>query len=384
MLRLEANLSAALGGTRARVRSAWQPVALVALAAALAWLFAHRVLGHSQPFFAPIAAAISLSTSRIQRSRRIVQMVVGVLLGIGVAEVLAAALGTSTAALALIVFVTMTIAVLAGAGFFGQGMMFANQAAASAILVVTLHRHGTGSERAIDAVVGGAAALVLGVLMFPAEPLSMLRDAERAVLASLVAALRRIPEVRSGGERSDGEWTLEVGYTVHQRLAELARARSTARANVRIAPRRWSLRAPVDAEIDRLGRLDLLANTVLGLVRAATAEADPLPQTLQHHLEELTRGLARLAESEQPWPTEVREDVEAIARRASDYARQASGEGAATTSAILGAAATDLLRVLIVPAEAEPIHRGPVSGRVSTGERRSSLPRRLQRPSRRS
>jgi uncharacterized membrane protein YgaE (UPF0421/DUF939 family) len=250
---LETNLSAALGGSRSRLRSAWQPVALAAVAAALAWLFARRVLGHSQPFFAPIAAAISISTSRIQRSRRIVQMVVGVLLGIGVAEVLTAALGTSTSALALIVFVTMTLAVLAGAGFFGQGMMFANQAAASAILVVTLHRHGTGSERAIDAVVGGAAALVLGVLLFPAEPMSMLRDAERAVLASLVAALRRIPEVRAGGEGSDGEWTLAMGYAVHQRLAELARARSTARANVRIAPRRWSLRAAADAETDRLG-----------------------------------------------------------------------------------------------------------------------------------
>src|SRR5437763_7154240 len=90
----------------ARATESWQPVALASLAAALAWLIAHRLLGHPQPFFAPIAAAISLSTSRIQRSRRIVQMVIGVLLGIAIAEVLVALTGTSSAALALIVLVT--------------------------------------------------------------------------------------------------------------------------------------------------------------------------------------------------------------------------------------------------------------------------------------
>lgn len=37
--------------------------------------------------------------------------------------------------------------------------MFANQVAASAILVVTLHKHGAGGERAIDALVGAGLAL---------------------------------------------------------------------------------------------------------------------------------------------------------------------------------------------------------------------------------
>jgi hypothetical protein len=54
---------------RGRVRRALWPATHTALAAALAWLIAHRVLGHAQPFFAPIAAAISLSISHTQRSR---------------------------------------------------------------------------------------------------------------------------------------------------------------------------------------------------------------------------------------------------------------------------------------------------------------------------
>ncbi len=108
---------------RQRVLSSLRAVVLAAVAAALAWYLAHHVLGHPQPFFAPIAAAISLSTSQIQRSRRIAQMVVGVLLGIVIGEGLYGLLGGSTAALGAIVLVTMIVALAAGAGFFGEGMM---------------------------------------------------------------------------------------------------------------------------------------------------------------------------------------------------------------------------------------------------------------------
>jgi uncharacterized membrane protein YgaE (UPF0421/DUF939 family) len=172
---LTARIDVARSGRRARRRvlDSFGAVVQAAVAAALSWLIAHRALGHPQPFFAPIAAAISLSTSHIQRSRRIAQMVAGVLLGIGIAEVLTPLLGVSTAALGVIVLVTMVLTIAVGFGFFGDGMMFPNQAAASAVLVVAVHKHGTGAERAIDVLVGGAVAFVLGVGLFPANPLSL-------------------------------------------------------------------------------------------------------------------------------------------------------------------------------------------------------------------
>src|SRR6059058_5200497 len=190
----------------ARALDSWQPVALAAVAAALAWLIAHRLLGHPQPFFAPIAAAIALSTSWIQRARRTVQMVVGVLLGIGIGEGLVAVFGTSALALGVIVFVTMGAARFTGGGFFGEGMMFANQAAASAILVLTLHRHGTGGERVLDAIVGGAVAFALGVVLFPAHPLAILATAERSMLRVLADTLDRVAERIAVGDTPDDEW----------------------------------------------------------------------------------------------------------------------------------------------------------------------------------
>jgi len=332
-----------------RLRSGARPVGVAAVAAALAWLVAHRVLGHAQPFFAPIAAAIALSTSQIQRSRRSVQMVAGVLLGIGIGELLVSTFGTSTAALGVIVFLTMSAALLSGEGVFGEGMMFANQAAASAILVATLHRAGTGSERAIDALVGGGVALVLGVVLFPAHPMKLLRTAEAAVLRALSDVLEELSGFIHRGEEPPPGYALHTGQHVHQLLAALARARSTAHANVRVAPRRWRLRRPVDAEIARVAQLDLLANAVLSLLRAATSAEHrgerPQP-ALESELETLGTVMARLATIPPPWPRDFAAAFVAQVRLADEEAAVHRGGEDPVVAAILRAVATDLEKVI--------------------------------------
>jgi uncharacterized membrane protein YgaE (UPF0421/DUF939 family) len=333
----------------ARATESWQPIALAALAAALAWLIAHRLLGHAQPFFAPIAAAIALSTSWIQRARRTIQMVVGVLLGIGIGEGLVAAFGTSTLALGVIVFVTMSAARFTGGGFFGEGMMFANQAAASAILVLTLHRHGTGGERLLDAAVGGAVAFVLGVVLFPAHPLAILATAERSMLRVLADTLDRVATRIATGTAADDEWALRAGQQIHRQLAALAQARATASANVRIAPRRWRLRRAVDGETSRIAQLDLLANAVLGLVRAGSTEvygAGPAPASLHPQVAALAHTVRELATTRQPWPPGLVAEVNQLVDRATSAATGAAADRETVIATVLRAAADDLARVV--------------------------------------
>jgi uncharacterized membrane protein YgaE (UPF0421/DUF939 family) len=341
---------------RRRVLDSFGAVLQAAVAAALAWLIAHRVLGHPQPFFAPIAAAISLSTSHIQRSRRIAQMVAGVLLGIGVAEVLTPLLGVSTASLGVIVLVTMIVTIAVGFGFFGDGMMFPNQAAASAVLVVAVHKHGTGAERAIDVLVGGAVALVLGVGLFPANPLSVLSDAESDVLRTLAGKLGEVVEILRAGRNASDEWTLAAGHAIHRQLAALARARATARVNVRVAPRRFGLRTAVDAEVKRTARVDLLANAVLSLIRGATLRSDGReapPTDLLDAIASLAEGLSELAAAERPWPPVLLTDVQ---HRADDAIAQVNARNVdpdQVVASILRATARDLIAVIEPPALSE-------------------------------
>jgi len=282
------------------------PTVQAALAAALAWVIAHDALGHAQPFFAPIAAAIALGTTGIRRGRRIVQMVFGVTLGIGVGEGASALVGNGTWAIGIVVLATLSAAVVAGVGVFGEGMMFVNQSAASAILVVALHRHGTGAERLVDALVGGGVAAMIGVGLFPAEPLRVLRDAEQQVLRSLAGALGQLAELLGAGTPAQAGWTLAAAQDIHQQISGLAAARMTARANVRIAPRRWRLRGAVAAEDARTARFDLLAGASLSLIRAGTDALDASRAEISPGgVAELAAVLDALAAGPRPWPDQT-------------------------------------------------------------------------------
>ncbi len=166
-------------------------------------------------------------------------MVAGVLLGIAVSELAAKLVGTGPIQIGAVVLVTMAVALVAGFGFFGEGMMFANQAAASAILVIALRAHGTGSERLLDAWVGGGVAAVIGVGLFPANPIAVMRAAEREVLRSVAGALGRVARLLERGTPGAAELDARRGArTSTTSSPRCAQARATARATARIVPRR--------------------------------------------------------------------------------------------------------------------------------------------------
>ena len=74
---------------RQRIRRLWLslvPITQCALAAGTAWWVALQVFDHEQPFFAPIAAVISLGLSLSQRWRRSMELVGGVTIGILVGD----------------------------------------------------------------------------------------------------------------------------------------------------------------------------------------------------------------------------------------------------------------------------------------------------------
>jgi hypothetical protein len=194
---------------------------------------------------------------------------------------------------------TVTAACLTREGSSSDpGAMFVNQTAVSAVLVIALHRTGTGSERLIDALIGGGVALTMAVLLFPAAPLPLIRDATQAVFAALGEALDHLGEVLAGQTHPDAAWTLSTGQHIHGRLATLTDAHSTAVRIVGLAPRRWRDRMPVRRAEAHWGELNLLAGTVLSLLRVATTavRADvAVPSGLREAIGDLAAALNVLA-----------------------------------------------------------------------------------------
>jgi hypothetical protein len=76
-----------------RLQANGWPILQTAVAASLAYLLALVVLGNEQPFFAPIAAVISLGLTLGQRGRRAVEVVFGVAVGLMVADLIIGLIG---------------------------------------------------------------------------------------------------------------------------------------------------------------------------------------------------------------------------------------------------------------------------------------------------
>ena len=270
------SLAAALRGARQRVTEAGWSVVLTPVAAGLAWYIAHTLLGHHQPFFAPTAAAVSLSKNRVLRGQRALQLMAGVVLGIVIGTVVKAVAGpvpggSGAVAIGVAAAIALAAALVLGGGFFEQGVLFVNQSATSAILMIAVAGAATGSERLSDALIGGGVTLVITVILFPAAPLPLIEGAVQEVFGALRDALGRLGEFAGAGEMPGPEWAMAAGRRIQGQLSGLEQARSSALQVASLAPRRWPQRSRVRLASEQTAPLELLAATVLSLAHVAAA-----------------------------------------------------------------------------------------------------------------
>ncbi|WP_231974341.1 FUSC family protein [Pseudonocardia sp. HH130630-07] len=187
-----------------RVRASWLPILQCAVAAGLALWVAGDLVGHTRPFFAPIAAVISLGLSLNSRLRRASELVVGVSLGVLVGDLLIAQIGSGVWQLVLVVALAITLAT-----FFDGGNLIVAQAGASAVLVTTLLPPGEtgGIDRCVDALIGGMAGILVAAVL-PVHPVRIVRREARRVLDDLVTVLTEIASALRSGDRESASRAL--------------------------------------------------------------------------------------------------------------------------------------------------------------------------------
>lgn len=184
-------------------------IAQCAVAAGVAWFVAKDLLGHTAPFFAPVAAVVSLGTSYGQRLRRVAEVTLGVAIGVFGADLLVHVIGQGGWQITLVVGLAMTAAIL-----LDGGQVFVIQAAVQSIVVTTLLPDpGAAFTRWTDALIGGAVALVAATVV-PAAPLRRPREEAAKVLRKVRDLLHAASDVMVDGD-------------VDRAIALLAEARST-------------------------------------------------------------------------------------------------------------------------------------------------------------
>jgi uncharacterized membrane protein YgaE (UPF0421/DUF939 family) len=275
-----------------RIVGGARPILHSAVSASLAWLVATEIVGHEQPFFAPISAVITLGLTVGQRRRRAIELAIGVAVGIAIADALVAAIGSGTWQIAVVVALAMTAAALVGGG------AIVSQAGASAVLVATLQppEGGFDFERALDALVGGGVALVVSSVLLPVHPMRLVREATEPVVDRLVAALGQIATALTTLRPDAADAALVAVARVdgaHENLLETLEAAGEA---ARLSPQRRGSLSGVDRFAIAAGELGRAIENVRALARGAVRASD-LDDAIPAEAVQAVQELARSAEA---------------------------------------------------------------------------------------
>jgi uncharacterized membrane protein YgaE (UPF0421/DUF939 family) len=251
------------------------------MAAAIAYLVAKDVLGHDTPFFAPIAAVVSLGTSYGQRLRRVAEVTVGVALGVFLADLLVVLLGAGWWQLGLIVALAMTAAFLLDAGG-----LFVTQAAVQSIVVTTLiPEPGAAFVRWSDALIGGAVAIVAAAVV-PRAPLRRPREQAGNVVRRIADLLRAAASSAIDGDVERGLEILADARSTETLIRELQAAADEGLSVLASSPFRRRHRGRVRRMAELVEPLDrALRNTRVLVRRVAVAN---------YHREHVPRSYAVL------------------------------------------------------------------------------------------
>ncbi|MFI7604982.1 aromatic acid exporter family protein [Micromonospora sp. NPDC049366] len=321
------------------------------MAAALAWVVARRLVGNTEPTFAPAAAVTVIVAALGGRARRSVELVIGVLLGITVGDLLILALGTGPWQTGTIVF----LAIAAAAAVRGTGALM-TQAGGTAVLVATLTPTTPDLElpRTVNALIGAVVGLFVVLVLAPLNPMRTVRRVADPTLDRFARELTESAGALAAGDASRADQVLRRMRAGESQLDRLGEAVNAAHEVVRLSPVRWRRRRVLDAYrhgAEHLDRAYRNSRTMVRRIGTTLRDNEPVPADLPAAVDrfgDAVRLLHRefLAAEE---PVDTRERVLAAVRHAGAACRQEVGFSGAIVVSQLRTAANDLLRATGVP-----------------------------------
>ncbi|SCG53759.1 FUSC family protein [Micromonospora inositola] len=277
-----------------RVRMAMGLAVQAGLAAALAWIISHQVLGNPQPVFAPISAVGTLAASVGQRLRRTVELIIGVVVGVALGDFLVYLLGAGGWQLGLVVTAAILLTI-----FFGASVAVVIQAAATAVLIVTLSPSTQNLEipRFVDAFIGGGIALLVTAILLPLNPLRVINRAARPALDLFSGQLDVTAEALRNRDRQSVQRALERLRENKDELATFTEAIEGAKETATLSPVRWHRRDELTHYAEAADPIDRAMRNSGTLIRRSVTmieDEEPIPEPMPDavaHLAESVRML---------------------------------------------------------------------------------------------
>lgn len=275
-----------------RVRESLPAIVQLVLAATLAYVIARYAVGHPAPLLATTVTVSSLGLARDARPVRVLETVVGMIVGILIAEVLLVTFGSGWWQLALSLTATLLIARL-----LAPKPAFAIAAAIQSLIVIVMPANAPFS-RLIDGLIGGAVALLVTALV-PRSPLrEVTRDGVR-LFDAFDDALRTVTEGLRWGSAARAERGLEKARGLQ---SDVDRWRGTIESGLeiaRISPFLHRHRFEIERQRRILHALDLASRNLRVVARRCggiVLDGEPREEAAAL-LAELRRGAALLGDS---------------------------------------------------------------------------------------
>lgn len=331
----------------ARVRESLPAIVQIVVAATAAFAFAHYVLGHPVPLLAATVTISSLGLVRDARPRRVLETVVGMVLGILIAELIVLVAGIGWWQLALTLAATLIVA-----RFFSEQPAFAIAAAIQSAIVMVVPAS-VPFLRLEDGVVGGIAALLVTAFV-PRSPLRAVTQEGAAVFAAFDAAALTLVQALRRGDRRRAERGLEKARALHGPVDTWRTGIESGAAIARISPFLHRQRTEFERQQRLRIQLDLASRNLRVIGRRVVylcddGQARPVAADL---LAELAAGARLLAESldDISYEPAAREAVRVVASRL-DPALLAAGRSTVDQNLIgaLRPLAVDLLTAAGMP-----------------------------------
>jgi uncharacterized membrane protein YgaE (UPF0421/DUF939 family) len=270
-------------------------------------------------------------------------MVVGVALGIGIADAIFTLIGSGTWQIAVIVVGAMVATVA-----LGGSVVLVSEAAVSALLVATVQLPGSGlsGARFLDSLLGGLVGLVVTSVL-PASPGRTVHNAAAQLLAEIAATLEEVAQAleRRDPEPAEQAWTRasEIDPDV------LRDAVAAGRETLRLAPWLRGTRAQFDRYARAVTQIDNMVTSVEALSRGtvrALSQGDNVPPPVPEAVRELADAVWRLESTldEGGDETAVREPALRAAARATLVLEQTANLSVSVIVVQVRATAVDLLR----------------------------------------
>lgn len=268
-------------------------------AGVIALVIAERVLGHEAPLIAPVAALIAMGFTKEPRLRKVLEVALGCTFGVLLADMILLWLGPGIPSAVIVVFLAVMLA-----RFLDPGAVFAMQMALQALLVVMIPVPADAAlgpfTRSVDAIVGGAVALLI-TLITPKDPRGEPIQELKRVIDQLASSLRDTAAALRTSDSRQAWHALIRARSLQSQVDETTKTLTAAKELTGLSPAHRRHRHYV-RRLDRVtDKLDLAVRSLRVVARRAISTIDHASLSdegtlnLSHVMDDLADACAQIS-----------------------------------------------------------------------------------------